>query len=273
MVQGTIDEKPALLLAERAAFASDDVFLTGFSTSVANIKNLGDNDVYRWYLASTSTSTDSEGRTQPPDLKINLIYPCTDSHIKKYTSQPVRVVTETPAIYATHIRPYMARKREEGRLNWVFNIIEGRTEQENVLYRSDSKITRPDDQFLLLPDLNWDRETLGSLHLLALVERRDLWSVRDLKKGDAEWLRSMRRTLVDVVEKDLYKGKVEGDMLKFYVHCKSRLLTCLRDAKILWTTLTCNDYRPAHVLSLPHPHRPRRPRGRRYTGHRQSART
>jgi m7GpppX diphosphatase len=60
----------------------------------------------------------------------------------------MRMVVETPEIYAAHVRPYMQRKREEGRLNWVFNIIEGRTEQEDVIYREHG-----DEGFLLLPDL------------------------------------------------------------------------------------------------------------------------
>ena len=42
----------------------------------------------------------------------------------------------------------MQRKREEGRLNWVWNIIEGRTEQEDVLYRETGE-----EGFLVLPDL------------------------------------------------------------------------------------------------------------------------
>lgn len=173
--------------------------------------------MYHWYLACTSNTTRSS--PQPADLKLNLIYPCTDSHIKKYTAQAVRLVTETPAIYHDHVRPYMHAKREQGRLNWVFNIIEGRTEQENVLYRSPADSTPAANRFLLLPDLNWDRETMGSLHLLALVERRDIWSVRDLRNRDVEWLRSMIAELVKVIE-ELYKGQIEGDMLKFYVHCK-----------------------------------------------------
>lgn len=116
----------------------------------------------------------------------------------------------------------MAAKRAEGRLNWVFNIVEGRTEQENVLWRSDPTDTPPEQRFLLLPDLNWDRKTEGSLHLLALVERRDIWSVRDLQKRHVPWLREMVARLEKVVE-ELYNGRLEADMLKFYVHCESRL--------------------------------------------------
>lgn len=58
------------------------------------------------------------------------------------------MVTETPEIYRNYVQPYMQKQREEGRLNWVFNIIEGRTEQEDVIYREHGE-----EGFLLLPDL------------------------------------------------------------------------------------------------------------------------
>lgn len=150
-----------------------------------------------------------------PDFKINLIYPCTEKHVKKYSAQGLRVVTETPDIYREYVRPYMSAQREKGALNWVYNILDGRTEQEDVMYRE----TGPDG-FLLLPDLNWDRKTMGSLHLLGLVERRDIWSVRDLKRGDVSWLRHMVRKMGEATV-GLYGGEgVEGDQLKMYVHCK-----------------------------------------------------
>lgn len=178
-----------------------------------NITNLGDNDIYRWYLASLA----GQAIADFPDLKATLIYPCTPAHVKKYSPQVFRMVTETPAIFKNHVRPYMKKKRDEGRLNWVFNILEGREEQESVLLREPGQGTNPDDGFLLLPDLNWDRRTLTSLRLLALPERRDIWSVRDLKKGHVQWLRHMRDKILLATVK-LYDG-VDSDMLKLYLHC------------------------------------------------------
>jgi m7GpppX diphosphatase len=125
------------------------------------------------------------------------------------------MVTETPEIYSDYIRPYMQAKREEGRLNWVFNILEGRTEQEDVILRDDGH--GPEDAFLMLPDLNWDRKTLGSLHLLALVQRRDIWSLRDLKKKHVSWLKYLRQRVLEGTVK-MYPG-LEEDQLKLYVHC------------------------------------------------------
>lgn len=149
------------------------------------------------------------------DLKINLIYPCTDSHVKKYSKQHVRFVTETPEIYKNKIRPYMQAKREQGRLNWVFNIIEGKTEVEDVIYRTRLG-EAGDEGFLLLPDLNWDRSTLDALHLLGIVERRDIWSLRDLRKKHIPWLEHMKNKFISATVSTY--PSIDPDQLKLYVH-------------------------------------------------------
>jgi m7GpppX diphosphatase len=224
---GSIHEKPALVSLERAAFPTDPSVLRNFLLALTQTKNLGANDIYRWYMASHQPSRKSD-EIGPPDLKINLIYPCTEQHIKKYSPQTVRMVTESPEIYASHVRPYMSHKREQGRLNWVFNILDGRTEQEDVIMREKSSNGNDGDQegFLLLPDLNWDRETATSLHLLALVERRDLWSLRDLNKSHVTWLRHVREKIIKATVA-LYGEKwgIEHDMLKLYLHCSSTPLS------------------------------------------------
>ncbi|EOA87029.1 hypothetical protein ACJQWK_08778 [Exserohilum turcicum] len=206
---GTVDAQPALLIAERAAFDTTPALLQSFSTSLRNIKNLGANDIYAWFLANSDPS--KENGNPPPDFKLNLIYPCTDKHVKKYTQQRLRVVTETPQIYAAYIRPYMRAQRDKGALDWIYNILEGRTEQEDVMYRESG-----DTGFLLLPDLNWDRKTMGSLHLLGIVERRDIWSVRDLTRDMVAWMTHMRDKMVQATV-GLYPG-IERDELKLYVH-------------------------------------------------------
>jgi len=188
--------------------------LETFAQCLTSIANLGANDIYNWYLASTEPST-TAARPSPPNLKINLIYPCTPKHIAKYSSQGVRTVTETPDIYRSHILPYIERNRADGRLNWVFNILDGLTEQEDVVYRSPPS-NNTDDDFLLLPDLNWDRSTLTSLHLLCLPNRRDLHSLRDLRPSHLPWLRHLRASVLAATAK-LYPA-LDFDQLKLYLH-------------------------------------------------------
>lgn len=207
---GTIESQDALLIAERAAFDITDANMRGFSTSLRNIKNLGANDIYAWFLANSNPSA-SGSATPPPDFKINLIYPCTTKHIKKYSKQGLRIVHETPQIYAKYMRPYIAAQHSKGTLQWVYNILDGLKEQEDVIYRETGL-----EGFLLLPDLNWDRKTLESLHLLGIVERRDIWSVRDLKKSQVGWVTHMREKMLDATVR-LYP-ELERDQLKLYVH-------------------------------------------------------
>jgi m7GpppX diphosphatase len=208
---GKIDDQPALLILERAPFPTSTDYLGSVPGSLASLRNLGANDIYHWYMGSSGPGGDEAFA----DLKINLIYPCTEQHIKKYSKQGVRFVTETPAIYKDKVQPFMLEKREAGRLNWVFNIIEGRKEQEDVIYRTPYG-EDPEEGFLLLPDLNWDRTTLEALHLLGLVERRDIWSLRDLRKKHITWLRHIRTKFIEATTK-VYPT-IEEDQLKLYVH-------------------------------------------------------
>ncbi|KAM3069464.1 hypothetical protein ACMFMG_005569 [Clarireedia jacksonii] len=208
---GHIDSKPCILILERAPFPSSEPYLSSLPETLVSVQNLGANDIYFWYLANNGASASAE----PTDLKINLIYPSTEQHIRKYSKQGVRMVTETPQIYAEKIRPYMQGKRDGGRLNWVYNIIDGKTEVEDVIFRTP-RGRDGDEGFLLLPDLNWDRKTMEGMHLLGLVERRDIWSLRDLKKKHISWLRDMRKKLLGATVQS-YKG-LDEDQLKLYVH-------------------------------------------------------
>ena len=216
---GSITSSPALLILERAPWPADASYLSSVPGSLSWVTNLGANDVYHWFMAGAGIApenAETRASGEPfADMKINLIYPCTETHIKKYSRQGVRFVTETPEIYRDAVRPYMQSKREAGRLNWVYNIIEGRKEVEDVIYRTELGAAG-DEGFLLLPDLNWDRTTLDALHLLALVERRDIWSLRDLRKKHIPWLEHMRDKLL-VATVGAYP-ELEADQLKLYVH-------------------------------------------------------
>ena len=239
---GTIVGQPALLIAERAAFPSDEATLQAFHAALHRINNIGNNDIYSWHLASSGTSQNA-----PADLKLNLIYPCTEKHIKKYSSQELRMVTETPEIYARYVRPYMQRMRDEGRLNWVFNILEGKAEQEDIILRvSGTGRDGENEGFLLAPDLNWDRKTMTSLHLLAMVDRRDIWSLRDLRKGHIGWLKRMREKVLDATTK-VYE-RVEEDQIKLYMHCKSCLPRKIRPlGEALMKTVDQPTYYHFHI--------------------------
>jgi m7GpppX diphosphatase len=237
ILQGTINSEPALLILERTAFPTDASLLSTIPATLRTLEKLGTNDRYHWYLATS-------GGDQPPDLKINLIYPCTEKHVAQFAPQKMRTVQETPEIYKEQVKPYMMQQREKGRLDWVFNIIEGKAEQESVVYRERSGTALNDvshEGFLLMADLHWDRKTLPSLHLLGLVERRDIWTLRDLTKQHVVWLKHMHDKMIDATVK-LYP-QISRDQLKLFVHCEYGSLKY--ELQLIMA-------RPTRLLSLSH---------------------
>lgn len=69
-------------------------------------------------------------------------------HIKKYSQQNSRLVRETPEIYQQVVEPYIASVPPDS-MSWVYNILEGISEAENVVYRDED----PETGFVLTPDL------------------------------------------------------------------------------------------------------------------------
>ena len=135
-----------------------------------------------------------------------------------------------------------------------------------MILRSSRDLGKDEEGFLLLPDMNWDRKTMGSLRILGLVERRDLWSLRDLRKRDVGWLEGMCEKIVKAVA-GVYEG-VEEDMLKVYVHCRfagfsiESLCSHLFVQHLLYSVLLLllgkvllTYPRPANLLPLSHPRR------------------
>lgn len=69
-------------------------------------------------------------------------------HIRKYSVQVSRLVRETPAVYEQTVKPYVDSIPASS-MSWVYNILDGTAEAENVLFRDDD----PETGFVLTPDL------------------------------------------------------------------------------------------------------------------------
>jgi m7GpppX diphosphatase len=124
------------------------------------------------------------------DIKVAFIYPATPLHIKKYSKKEFCLISETAQRYETIVRPYI----EKNQLNaqWVYNIIDGKSERERILLE--------DDQFIVLPDIMWDGKAIDSLHVLGLVKAHDIHSIRDLKPEHIPMLESiLAKTIVRLI--------------------------------------------------------------------------
>lgn len=64
----------------------------------------------------------------------------------------------------------------------------------------------------------WDQMTMSALYTMAIVRRRDITSMRDLKKKDVPWLRKLSTRMIQALATKY--PEIEGDQIKLYVHCK-----------------------------------------------------
>ncbi|KAL5511752.1 hypothetical protein ACEPAH_4970 [Sanghuangporus vaninii] len=192
----------AIVRIERTALSGD--FSKLLRDTLENVKLIESTDIYSWLLAWFTKHHDV------PDAKINIICPATEVHIRKYSSQSIIMVRETPELYEKIVKPFI-QAFPPSRTHWVENILTGVSEAEKVLYRDDS----PETGFLILPDMKWDLTNISTLYLVALSLNRKIRSLRDLNRHHLLMLKNIRREASRIVKE---RWGLEKGSLRFYVH-------------------------------------------------------
>ncbi|KAI0764831.1 scavenger mRNA decapping enzyme [Fomes fomentarius] len=202
-VEGSSGAAPAILRIEKTALSVDaaDQIVAKFLESTKLIEGT---DIYTWMFGWLAKSTDS------PDVKINIVHPATEVHIRKYSRQEVAIVHETPELYERIVKPYITAF-PPSRTQWVENILNGTSEVEKVLFRDPSS----ESGYLILPDMKWDLTTLSSLYLVAISFNRSIRSLRDLNKNHLGMLQSIRLEAARVVKERWGLGP---GSLRMFIH-------------------------------------------------------
>ncbi|KAI1798380.1 scavenger mRNA decapping enzyme [Ganoderma leucocontextum] len=200
---GTSESADAIVRIEKTALSTDSAgdILT---KSLASSKLIEGTDIYTWMFGWLASSPDS------PDVKINIVHPATEVHIRKYSIQEFTIVHETPDLYERIVRPYIAAF-PPSRTQWVENILNGTSEAEKVVHRDPS----PEHGYLMLPDMKWDLTTLSSLYLVAISFNRSIRSLRDLNKTHLGMLKSIRREAARVVKE---RWGLDQGSLRMFIH-------------------------------------------------------
>jgi m7GpppX diphosphatase len=66
------------------------------------------------------------------------------------------------------------------KVTWIENILNSISEKQNILFQ--------DQDFVFLPDIDWNKKDINRLHFLAIVKDRNIKSIRDLTSKSIQLL-------------------------------------------------------------------------------------
>jgi m7GpppX diphosphatase len=145
-----------------------------------------DNDIYEKYEATT-------------EVKGELII-CKDAtKMKQYVKQ---IVQEDYATYLETIE-----KRDAKKDSWIYNIIDGISEQESILYK--------DDKCIVFLNYCWDQTNVEQLQLLCMPMDKTLRTIRSLEYKDIPLIQHMKQVTLQVIRE---KYNLEEGHIKMYFH-------------------------------------------------------
>ncbi|XP_076263023.1 m7GpppX diphosphatase-like isoform X2 [Rhynchophorus ferrugineus] len=189
----------AVVILEKTAFSTDT--LTNDTGSLkGELEKIFHNDIYGNYKFLPTTELKS--------IKATIIHPATDKHIIKYSSQNCYMVDESPEIYKSAVLKYI--EQEQFDLQWVYNILEHKSEAERILVEDKD----PVNGFVIVPDLKWNGE-IDTLYFLAICNRRDIKSLRDLSAKHIPLLENIKEKGLSAIQ---CKYGLDSSQLRIYFH-------------------------------------------------------
>jgi len=200
LCHNTVEDKPGVLILDRKPLPEKEEELNEVIRGLSLVR-LSDNDVY--------LSADASLPEKFNVSKSTVIYPATEKHITKYRFKPLHSIFESPEDYKKITLPYI--QKSQFNVDWVYNILDGKREQELVFVKDDD----PETGFYLMQDLKWDGKTLENLYYQAIVLRRDLKSIRDLTEKELPLLENILDKSLKAIDE---KHGLPASRLKCYFH-------------------------------------------------------
>lgn len=125
---------------------------------------------------------------------------CNDVNLMRRSEK--KIIRESYDDYLRYIL-----KRDPKKDQWIYNIIEGKSEQESVIYR--------DEQCIVIPTYMWDGKCVDKLHILCMPTDTILRSIRSLTAAHIPLLEHMKRETIRVIKQ---KYDLDENQLKMFFH-------------------------------------------------------
>lgn len=113
-----------------------------------------------------------------------------------------KIKRETYEEYLEFISKYKSERDQ-----WIYNILDGKEEQDHIIYQ--------DEFVVIIPDYKWNKKDMNKLHILTLPKDKSLRSIRSLDSSHIDLLNHCKNKTLEVI-KNIYK--INSDTLKMYFH-------------------------------------------------------
>lgn len=204
--QGVYKNQPIVIRLEKTMFA-ELATKEALKNTLTRMDCTFINDIYSSYAITPPPSEESLNQ-----LQATIIWPANEKVLAKYTHDEMIFFSETREDFRDIVGPYIDNllTNDKNYNNWVYNILEGRSEAERVFYND----TNPDSGFIVVPDLKWSG-SVDDLNLLAICHRHDIRCLRDLNASHLPLLKNILANGTKAIEDKFTERKGQ---IRSYVH-------------------------------------------------------
>jgi m7GpppX diphosphatase len=146
---------------------------------------------------------------------------CNDVNLMRRSEK--KIIRESYEDYLRYIV-----KRDPKKDQWIYNIIEGTSEQDAILYR--------DELCIIIPTYMWDGKNADKLHILCMPTDVSLRCIRSLNSSHILLLEHMKRKTVEIIKN---KFNLDEHYLKMFFHYEPSTY----HLHIHFVNLLCHDSR------------------------------
>lgn len=137
--------------------------------------------------------------------KINLnisgeLIVCND--LTKIENFNYKIISETYTEYLKYIED-----RDLSKDQWIYDIIDKKTEQNKILYQ--------DDDIIIIPDYSWNENILDRMHLLTIPTDKNIRCIRTLNNSHVNLLQKIKNKTLEIIKN---KYGFDTEQIKMFVH-------------------------------------------------------
>ena len=117
------------------------------------------------------------------------------------------MVRETAEVYRDIVKPCFLDPMNMEHCNWIYSILNGEKEQENIIFQNE--------YFILEKDYKFNEGDIRTMYCLMMPIQRDLKTVRDLRAEHLPMLKSCRDESLKAIEE---KWGLDPSKVRAYFH-------------------------------------------------------